>query len=358
VSVESMPDGALRLATFNVENLFARYRFASGFDPTLDGFTINDLAFEIFNETEKQITGRVVRDLDADILCLVEVENMAILERFNSRYLAKLKYRHRVLIDGNDPRNIDLAVLSRHPVAGIRTNRHLRNAANTAPLFARDCLEVDFSLVDEQSGETKILTVLVNHFKLMMEGRAQTRARRREQVEKVIELLDARFGPGFEGNFAVLGDFNDYMEGERALTGLVDHPAVRAGETTTAFLSDHPPLSLPTSRSAPWSGYWRLNRDRKATAPASTPAPTVESAAHPADRIHETSAVVAPMPGVVIRVLAGEGDRVESRQPLVVLEAMKMETPLVSPYEAVVKRVHVAEGDRVSGGMLLVELED
>ena len=64
------------------------------------------------------------------------------------------------------------------------------------------------------------------------------------------------------------------------------------------------------------------------------------------------------MPGVVIRVLAGEGDRVESRQPLVVLEAMKMETPLVSPYEAVVKRVHVSEGDRVFGGMLLVELED
>jgi acetyl/propionyl-CoA carboxylase alpha subunit len=39
------------------------------------------------------------------------------------------------------------------------------------------------------------------------------------------------------------------------------------------------------------------------------------------------------MPGVVIRVLASEGDRVEPRQPLVVLEAMKMETPLVSPYE-------------------------
>ena len=64
------------------------------------------------------------------------------------------------------------------------------------------------------------------------------------------------------------------------------------------------------------------------------------------------------MPGVVIRVLAGEGERVEARQPLVVLEAMKMETPLVSPYEAVVKRVHVAEGDRVAGGVLLVELED
>jgi acetyl/propionyl-CoA carboxylase alpha subunit len=142
------------------------------------------------------------------------------------------------------------------------------------------------------------------------------------------------------------------------LRWLVDHPAVRAGETTTAFLSDHPPLSLPTTDSGPWAGYWRLNRGRREPAPRARPAPTVESAAHSADGAHETSSLVAPMPGVVIRVLAGEGERVEARQPLVVLEAMKMETPLVSPYEAVVKRVHVVEGDRVAGGALLVELED
>jgi acetyl/propionyl-CoA carboxylase alpha subunit len=142
------------------------------------------------------------------------------------------------------------------------------------------------------------------------------------------------------------------------LRWLVDHPAVRAGETTTAFLSDHPPLSLPTKDTGPWAGYWRLNRGPKEPAPRARPAPTVESAAHSADGAHKTSSLVAPMPGVVIRVLAGEGERVEARQPLVVLEAMKMETPLVSPYEAVVKRVHVAEGDRVAGGALLVELED
>ncbi len=43
------------------------------------------------------------------------------------------------------------------------------------------------------------------------------------------------------------------------------------------------------------------------------------------------------MPGTVIRVLVDEGDSVAARQPLLVLEAMKMETPLVSPYEAVVR---------------------
>jgi biotin carboxyl carrier protein len=66
--------------------------------------------------------------------------------------------------------------------------------------------------------------------------------------------------------------------------------------------------------------------------------------------------VVAPMPGTVIRVLAEVGERVEAREPLVVLEAMKMETPVVAPYDARVGRVLVGEGDRVAGGAVLVEL--
>jgi pyruvate carboxylase len=64
------------------------------------------------------------------------------------------------------------------------------------------------------------------------------------------------------------------------------------------------------------------------------------------------------MPGTVLKLLVAEGERVGRRQPLVVLEAMKMETPLVSPYEAVVRRIHVAEGDQVSGGALLIDLEE
>ena len=72
----------------------------------------------------------------------------------------------------------------------------------------------------------------------------------------------------------------------------------------------------------------------------------------------EQSTVTAPMPGTVIKVLVAAGDRVQPRQPLVVLEAMKMETPLSSPYEAVVRAVHVAEGDRVAGGAVVVELEE
>jgi acetyl/propionyl-CoA carboxylase alpha subunit len=142
------------------------------------------------------------------------------------------------------------------------------------------------------------------------------------------------------------------------LRWLVAHPAVRAGRTTTAFLAEYPPLSAPPARlpSGPWEGAWRLNLPL----PAPHSPPDVDDAAHAAAGTTggEQSALTAPMPGTVIKVLAAPGDKVERRQPLLILEAMKMETPLLSPYEAVVRAVHVAEGDRVAGGALLVELEE
>jgi acetyl/propionyl-CoA carboxylase alpha subunit len=141
------------------------------------------------------------------------------------------------------------------------------------------------------------------------------------------------------------------------LRWLVSHRAVLEGRTTTAFLIDYPPLSEPPLRlpSGPWDGAWRLNLP----SPPPHPPPDVDEAAHArAGNGAERSSLTAPMPGTVIRVFAKAGDRVSHRQPLLLLEAMKMETPLVSPYEAVVKAVHVAEGDRVAGGTLLVELEE
>jgi acetyl/propionyl-CoA carboxylase alpha subunit len=138
------------------------------------------------------------------------------------------------------------------------------------------------------------------------------------------------------------------------LRWLTAHPALRAGETTTAFLTEHPPLSAPPVRlpDRPWRGGFRLNLP--VPPPASRPDPDA-SADHGAQ---EQSSLSAPMPGTVIKVLVAQGDRVQPRQPLVVLEAMKMETPVVSPYEAVVRTVHVAEGDRVAGGTILIELEE
>ena len=140
------------------------------------------------------------------------------------------------------------------------------------------------------------------------------------------------------------------------LRWLVAHPVVREGRTTTAFLDEYPPLS-PAPRRLPrgaWATPWRLNLP----SPMPTAVADPDAASHDHRHTGEQSSLTAPMPGTVIRVAVSEGDRVAARQPLVVLEAMKMETPVVSPYEAVVRAIHVAEGDRVAGGTVLVELED
>jgi acetyl/propionyl-CoA carboxylase alpha subunit len=140
------------------------------------------------------------------------------------------------------------------------------------------------------------------------------------------------------------------------LRWLVSHPDLRAGRTTTAFLVEHPPLSEHPPRPAdpPWRGGFRLNLPT----PAPHPPPDVDATGHEQGPGAEQSALTAPMPGTVIRVSVAPGDRVSPRQTLLVLEAMKMETPIVSPYEAVVRDVHVREGDRVAGGALLIELEE
>lgn len=64
--------------------------------------------------------------------------------------------------------------------------------------------------------------------------------------------------------------------------------------------------------------------------------------------------VVAPMPGKIARVLVKPGDRVEPRQPLVVIEAMKMENELRASRAGVVAEQHAQEGQSVDAGTLLL----
>jgi len=140
------------------------------------------------------------------------------------------------------------------------------------------------------------------------------------------------------------------------LRWLVRHPLVRAGEATTAFLVEHPSLSPRPLLRAPasWRRPWRLNLP----APPPAPPPDVDAESHRhGTTIGGSSTVTAPMPGTVIRVEVVPGAETKARQPLVVLEAMKMEIPVHSPFAGTVSAVHVSAGDRVAGGAPLVELE-
>ena len=67
--------------------------------------------------------------------------------------------------------------------------------------------------------------------------------------------------------------------------------------------------------------------------------------------------IAAPMPGKVVRVLVKTGDAVAARQPLVVVEAMKMENELRAGRDGTIAEIHAQEGQSVEAGALLVVIQ-
>ena len=67
--------------------------------------------------------------------------------------------------------------------------------------------------------------------------------------------------------------------------------------------------------------------------------------------------VTAPMPGKIVKLLVKAGDRVEPRQGLVVVEAMKMENELKARAAGTVAEVRAVEGASVEAGAILIILE-
>ena len=95
------------------------------------------------------------------------------------------------------------------------------------------------------------------------------------------------------------------------------------------------------------SGAWRVYVE---------PPPDAATAGLGAHTAASAGSISAPLTGVVVKVHVQEGDAVRAGQPLVVLEAMKMEHTLSAPTHATVRRVRAAAGDLVQAGALLVEL--
>lgn len=67
--------------------------------------------------------------------------------------------------------------------------------------------------------------------------------------------------------------------------------------------------------------------------------------------------ISSPMPGKIVKILVGEGNRVKKGQGLVIVEAMKMENEIRSPSGGVVKKINFKEGDLVDAAVPIIELE-
>lgn len=195
-----------------------------------------ELRDEPINEHAMRNTARVMIDIKADVLAVVEAESRPVLSAFNSEILLALggtPFRHVMVIDGNDERGIDVGLMSRNgfPIGAMRSHVDDR-LANDQPIFSRDCPEFE---VATPGGVH--LVVMVNHFKSKgYGGKAASDARRKAQAKRVAEIYDGLIAAGTD-YIAVVGDLNDtpasaplkpLIEGT-TLKDVFEHPAFDDG---------------------------------------------------------------------------------------------------------------------------------
>jgi endonuclease/exonuclease/phosphatase family metal-dependent hydrolase len=153
-----------------------------------------------FSDMARKNTAQVIKDVRADVACIVEAESRPTLQAFDTHLLGS-RYKFEMLIDANDPRGIDVGLYSKHLLGGIRT--HMFDKQGTKLIFSRDCLEVEVLL---PNGKT--LNVLCNHFKSRgydFDGTSdQKRQRQATRVAEILGQYDLT-----KDWVMVAGDFND-----------------------------------------------------------------------------------------------------------------------------------------------------
>jgi len=193
--------------------------------------------FELKTETITEIaienTGRVIHEVNADVFCVIEVDNRIALKRFNETVIPKIegeKYDHVMLIDGNDDRGIDVGIMTRQQfeIQYIVTHIDDPDGQNdNHKVFSRDCPEY---LIKTPLGNK--LLVLINHFKSKGFGSPSvSNLKRKRQASRVRQIYKDRLNEGFEF-IAILGDLNDtpnsdplqpLLDSELGLTDIMSH---------------------------------------------------------------------------------------------------------------------------------------
>jgi len=170
-----------------------------------------ELRTEVVDEVATQNTARVVRDIDADVIGIIECEGRSALMEFSYGLLPGVKgraYDQVMLIDGNDDRGIDVGLMARgaYRIGWMRS--HVDDVSSQGGrIFSRDCPEF---AIWTPSGET--VWVLVNHFKSKGYGaQKDSDAKRWLQAEAVRRIYERLKAEG-ASLIAVMGDLNDTPE--------------------------------------------------------------------------------------------------------------------------------------------------
>jgi endonuclease/exonuclease/phosphatase family metal-dependent hydrolase len=197
------------------------------------------------DETAVHNTGRVIRDVDADILAVVEAENRVLLKTFGHYVVDRVNselpseqrkkpYTSTMLIDGNDDRGIDVGLMTKEGFDIEDMRSHIHDADDTGQIiYSRDCPEY---AVATPTGES--VWVLPNHFKSKFGGNnPDSIAKREAQATRTAEIYQRLLDSG-RNNVVVLGDLNDTPESAPLqplldgtdLRDVSEHPDFEVGE--------------------------------------------------------------------------------------------------------------------------------
>ena len=197
-----------------------------------------ELKIQPVDERATLHTAMVMRDIDPDILGVVEAESRPALKAFSEILLPKIDgvaFDQVMLVDGNDDRGIDVGILATRGCRIEEIRSHVYDTDGHGVIFSRDCPEY---WVTTPTGERVV--VLVNHLKSKGFGAPQdSNAKRRRQAERIAAIYQ-KLRDANETNLVVLGDFNDIPD-SAALAPLLTQTDLRDISTHPRFVSDGRP---------------------------------------------------------------------------------------------------------------------
>ena len=177
-----------------------------------------ELKTEPVNETSTQNTARVIHELDADMIAVLEAEARLPLRDFSRVMLRRVggePYAHSMLIQGNDMRGINVGLMTKEGLEFESERTHVFDLDEDGdPIFSRDCVE--YTIRTPGGNE---LVLLVNHFKSKRGGGDE---RRLAQAKRVKAIVNERLSG--HPNLVVLGDFNDTPDSTNLAPLLAETP--------------------------------------------------------------------------------------------------------------------------------------
>lgn len=259
----------IKLGTFNLNNLFSRYNFRfraeAGDLPegspeytkirnVVESLEDQPVAYEGVALKHKdpgdrqKIIDRIAA-MDLDVLAVQEVEDIDTLRYFARHELPGNPYPHLILIEGNDPRLIDVAVLSKYPIGAVTSWQHATHPDSPSErVFSRDLVQVEIYAKNRTDRLfTLYNTHLKSHFVPFTEdpvaGEEAANKRRRQQAEMTARIIKQQMRP--DSAFALLGDLNDPPNSPflKAISQTMVDGLKNASQTT----------ALPDTPTFPWT---------------------------------------------------------------------------------------------------------